>query len=177
MNDKNGVEEMHSESESNENEMSTEASDMDNESSDGSTSDSESSDLESTDDSELPWYWQTLVDEATERHEQERRIIVEKLVSDGETETFANQTAHEKLLPVLRKELRKILTEKLEWMHAMKKDCYFKKIIKTRRELLDSGDYDWNEATKLAIHQRKFLLDDLIQSQDEEESDESESIE
>jgi len=149
--------------------MSTENSDVDCETTSDESSDSDAE----SDDGEVPWYWQTLVDEAADRHEDERNHMVERLVSDGETEIKANQEADEKLLPVLRKELRKLSKEKLEWMHAMKNDFYFKKIMKTRRELLDSGGYDWNEATQLAIHQRKFLLDDLIPSQDDEEWDES----
>lgn len=149
--------------------MSTENSGTDCETCDDSNSDFDSE----SDDYELPWYWQTVVDEANDRHEEERKAMIEKLVSEGEAELTANQIACEKLIPVLKKELRKILSEKLEWMHAIKKDYYFKKILNTRRELLDSGDYDWNEATKLAIRQRKFLLDHLIPSQNDEESDES----
>ena len=100
---------------------------------------------------------------------KKKNQMVQKLVFDGETEEDAKLKADEKMLPILRKELRNILTEKLEWMHAMKRDLYFQKIMKTRKELLDTGDYEWLEATKLAIHQGKFLLDDLIPSQHLEE--------
>lgn len=171
MKDNDSIAEDNSDSESID-DMSSENSELDCETSDASSSESDAE----SDDSPIPWYWQILVDEAIERHEEEKEIMVKHLVSNGEIN--ANRTVYEKMLPVLRKELRKILTEKLEWLHSIKKDYYFKKILKTRRELLDSGDYDLNEATKLAIHQRKFLLDDLIPSQDdEEESDKSDSME
>jgi hypothetical protein len=137
------------------------------EESDSNVESEHNSDDSEVDDSdhEQPWYWQIIIDEADERHEEERKEIVENLTANGETETDAKQAAYEKILPRLRKELRKILTEKLEWMQAMKQDSYFKKIMKTRKELLDTGDYDWLEATKLALHQRKFLLNDLIPSE------------
>ena len=137
------------------------------EESDSNVESEHNSDDSEVDDSdhEQPWYWQIIIDEAAERHEEERKEIVENLTANGKTETDAKQAAYEKILPRLRKELRKILTEKLEWLQAIKQDSYFKKIMKTRKELLDTGDYDWLEATKLALHQRKFLLDELIPSE------------
>ena len=52
--------------------------------------------------------------------------------------------------------------EKLEWMHELKKDRYYRKIMKTRNDLIDTGDYDRREATEAAIHNRKFLLNRLF---------------
>ena len=136
---------------------------------DSSSESEQDSDAES-DDSEPSWYWQSLIDEAVVRHEEEKTEIVEKLLYDGATQEYAKRVAYNKMLPILRKELRSVLAEKLEWMHALKRDFYFQKVMKTRKELLDSGDYEWLEATKLAIHQRKFLLNDLISPQYLEES-------
>lgn len=156
------------------------SADDDNSESD-SSSESEPDTESESDDSEHPWYWQSLIDEAIAEHEEERREIVEKLQSDGATEENAKQIAYNRMLPIVRKELRNILTEKLEWLHAMKRDFYFQKIMKTRNELLDTGDYEWLEATKLAIHQRKFLLNDLIIPQyledNSKESNETDSME
>ena len=149
----------------------------DAEESDSSVESEHDSDDEEDDDFEQPWYWQIIIDEAVERHEDKRKEIVENLTANGETETNAEQVAYKKILPRLRRELRKILTEKLEWMQAMKKDSYFKKIMKTRKELLDTGDYDWLEATKLALHQRKFLLDDLIPSEYVDNNNEENTME
>ena len=133
--------------------------DNDSESDDSSVESENGSDAETD---ELSWCWQVVVNEAVERHEEERRELIEKLASDGATEAGARQTANEKILPIVRKELRNILAEKMEWIHEIKKDSYFQKIMNTRKDLLDTGDYGWLEATKLAIHQRKFLLNDLV---------------
>jgi len=34
--------------------------------------------------------------------------------------------------------------------------------MNTRKELFENGYYGWLEATKLAVSQRKYFLDDLI---------------
>ena len=52
--------------------------------------------------------------------------------------------------------------ENLEWMHELKKDPYYRKVMKTRNDLIDTGDYDSREATEAAIHNRKFLLNRLF---------------
>ena len=67
------------------------------------------------------------------------------------------------LLPVYRKEPRKVLSENLQWMRAMEKDSTFKKVMETQKELKDSEGFDWLESTELAIDKRKFLLNRLYQ--------------
>ena len=62
------------------------------------------------------------------------------------------------LLPVYRKEPRKVLSENLQWMRAMKKYPTFKKVM-------DSEAFDWLESTELAIDRRKFLLNRLCEKQ------------
>jgi len=124
--------------------------------------DSDEEEDEYIDNPELSWCWKVVVDEAANRHEDERQEILEKLISNGKTEEDARQIANKKVLPAVRKELRKILIEKLGWMHLMRKDPFFKKIMKTRDELLDTGHYDWSEALKLTINHRKYLLNDLV---------------
>ena len=47
-------------------------------------------------------------------------------------------------------------------MHELKKDPYYRKVMKTRNDLIDTGDYDSREATEAAIHNRKFLLNRLF---------------
>ena len=48
--------------------------------------------------------------------------------------------------------------------------------MKTKRDLADIDDYDWKEATQVAIKQRKFLLNDLIRPIKEHEQKENEEI-
>ena len=78
---------------------------------------------------------------------------------------MAHIKAVDALLPVYRKELRKVLLEYLQWMHAMKKDSTFRKVMETRQDLKDTEGYDWSESTELAIDKRKFLLNRLIVKQ------------
>lgn len=123
---------------------------------------SSESEYDSDEEADLSWCWQVLVDEAADQHETERLKIIEHLVSEGETEASAVQIANAKILPAVKKEIRKILVEKFEWMHLMKRDPNFQKIMKTKKELLETGDYDWLEAIKLAVHNRKYLLNELL---------------
>ena len=51
-------------------------------------------------------------------------------------------------------------------MHEIKKDPYYRKIKKTRQDLMDIDGYDWMEATEAAIHRRKFLLNILFSEQE-----------
>ena len=60
------------------------------------------------------------------------------------------------LVPVHRKELRKVFLENLQWMRVMKKDPTFKKVMETQKELKDSEGFDWLESTELAIDKRIY---------------------
>ena len=77
----------------------------------------------------------------------------------------ARVKAENALLPVYRKELRKVVLENLQWMRAMKKDPTFKKVMETQKELKDTEGFDWLESTELAIDKRKFLLNRLYEKQ------------
>ena len=78
---------------------------------------------------------------------------------------MARIKAENALLPVCRKELRIVFLEYLKWMHAMKKDSTFRKVMQTRQDLKDSEGYDWLESTELAVDKRKFLLNRLFVKQ------------
>ena len=54
----------------------------------------------------------------------------------------------------------------MKWMHQMKKDPDYKKVVDTRKSLIDMEGYSWEEATESAIHQRKFLLNKLFSKQE-----------
>ena len=78
---------------------------------------------------------------------------------------MARVKAENAILPVYRKELRKIHLENLQWMRAIKKDSIFKKAMQTQKELKESEGFDWLEATELAIDTRKFILNGLYEKQ------------
>ena len=99
-----------------------------------------------------------IFDEAEKRHETQLNALINEYEGDGDSENVARVKAENALLPVYRKELRKVLLENLQWMRAMKKDPTFKKVIETQKELKDTEGFDWLEWTELAIDKRKFLL-------------------
>jgi len=50
---------------------------------------------------------------------------------NGDSSEVARIKADNALLTVYRKELRKVFLEYLQWMHAMKKDSTFQKVMQT----------------------------------------------
>ena len=109
--------------------------------------------------------WSRILDEAEKRHETQLNELINEYEGDGDSENVARVKAENALLPVYRKELRKVLLENLQWMRAMKKDPTFKKVMETQKELKDTEGFDWLESTELAIDKRKFLLNRLYQQQ------------
>ena len=109
--------------------------------------------------------WSRIFDEADKRHETQLNALISEYEGNGDSENVARVKAENALLPVYRKELRKVLLENLQWMRAMKKDPTFKKVIETQKELKDTEGFDWLESTELAIDKRKFLLNRLYQKQ------------
>ena len=109
--------------------------------------------------------WLRILDEAEKRHETQLNALINEYEGNGDSENVARVKAESALLPVYRKELRKVLLENLQWMRAMKKDPTFKKVMETQKELKDTEGFDWLESTELAIDKRKFLLNRLYQQQ------------
>ena len=109
--------------------------------------------------------WLRILDEAEKRHETQLNALINEYEGDGDSENVARVKAENALLPVYRKELRKVLLENLQWMRAMKKDPTFKKVMETQKELKDTEGFDWLESTELAIDKRKVLLNQLYEKQ------------
>jgi len=91
--------------------------------------------------------------------------LVDEYERNGESENEAHLKAQNALLPLYRKELRKVLLEYLQWMQAMKKDYTFQKVMETQKDLEDTDGFDWLESTELAIDKREFLLNRLFVKQ------------
>ena len=106
--------------------------------------------------------WDRIQNKAIERHEQEHGNLVQSFIQNGDSEEVAEIKANNALVPTYRKELREVLFEELRWMHVLKRDPTYKKIVASRQNLIDAEDYSWEEATESAIHQRKFLLNKLF---------------
>ena len=109
--------------------------------------------------------WLRILDEAEKRHKTQLNALINEYEGNGDSENVTLVKAENALLPVYRKELRKVLLENLQWMCALKKDPIFTKVIKTQKELKDTEGFDWLESTELAIDKRKFLLSRLYQKQ------------
>ena len=89
--------------------------------------------------------------------------MINQYEENGDSENVARIKTENALLPVYRKELRKVLLENLQWMRAMEKDPTFKKVMETQKERKDSEGYDWLESTELANDKRTFLLNRLYE--------------
>ncbi|KAL9985731.1 hypothetical protein ACROYT_G008171 [Oculina patagonica] len=109
--------------------------------------------------------WSRIQDEVTSRHEGQLEALINEYEQHGDSPEVARVKAENALLPVYRKELRKVLLEYLQWLHVMKKDSTFRKVMETKNELKDTEGYDWLESTELAIDRRKFLLNRLFVKQ------------
>jgi len=106
--------------------------------------------------------WSRISDEAQERHEVQPNALVNEYERKGDSETVADLKVQNALLPLYRKELRKVLLEYLQCMLAIKKDYTFQKVMETQKDLKDTYGFDWLESTELAIDKRKFLLSRLF---------------
>ena len=101
--------------------------------------------------------WSRILDETNQRHEAQLNALI--------NENVERVKAKNVLVPVYRKELRKVLLEYLQWMRAIKEDSNFRKVIETKREFKDTEGFDWLESRKLAIDKHKFLLNRLLVTQ------------
>ena len=86
-----------------------------------------------------------IFDEAEKRHETQLNALINEYEGNGDSENVACINAENALVPVYRKELRKVLLENLQWIRAMKKKPTFKKLIETQKELKDTERFDWLE--------------------------------
>ena len=86
--------------------------------------------------------WSRIFDETEKRHETQLNALISEYEGNGDSENVARVKAENALLPVYRKELRKVLLENLQWMRAMKKDPTFKKVMETQKELKYTEGFD-----------------------------------
>ncbi|KAL9960921.1 hypothetical protein ACROYT_G034429 [Oculina patagonica] len=112
-------------------------------------------------------------DESDDESSQESEQSSQDSQSSEEIDSSQEEEEHidpwsriqDEVTSLYRKELRKVLLDYLQWMHAMKKDSTFRKVMETKYELKDTEGYDWLESTELAIDKRKFLLNRLFVKQ------------
>ena len=117
--------------------------------------------------------WDRIHDEVVRRHEDRLNALINGYEHNADSSEVASVKADNAMLPVYKKELRKVLLEYLQWMHAMTKDSTFRKVMETQKELKDTEEFDWLESTELAIDKRKFLLNRIFVKQQVSEQDEN----
>ena len=89
--------------------------------------------------------WLRILDEAEKRHETQLNALINEYEGDGDSENVARVKAENALLPVYRKELRKVPLENLQWMRAMKRIPPSKKLWKPKKRLKIQKDLSgWN---------------------------------
>ena len=132
----------------------------------GSLSNDSESTYDSHEEDQEENVWERLQEEAINRHQEEWQALMEKYKHSGDSVEVAEAKASNALVPTYRKELREVFFEHLKWMHYMKKDPSYKKVMETRKNLMNSEDYSWDEATESAINQRKFLLNKMFSKQE-----------
>ena len=71
--------------------------------------------------------WSRILDDAEKHHETQLNALMNQYEESGDSENVARIKTENALLPVYRKELRKVLIEFLQWILPMKKDSTFRK--------------------------------------------------
>ena len=119
-------------------------------SSHGSETDDEDDDDDDDDDDEY-------------KKENNNSVFDRFMVSFGDDDTLAER----------RKIFRNEFADLLVYMAALKKHPIYKKVMISAREFQDSGhDFSRVESLRLAVKQRKFLLDELVEEEHmDDESD------
>ena len=82
--------------------------------------------------------WSRIQNEVCNRREAQLEALINEYEQNGDSPEVARIKAENALLPVYRKELRKVFLEFLQWMHAMKKDPTFRKVMETCQDLKDT---------------------------------------
>ena len=108
--------------------------------------------------------WEELILDAASTLRSRYEELRESFENDGMSELDAKKHAFSEILPELEKALRNIYIDRLHWMWDMKKDPTHKKIMETRKRLLEDDDFDEDEALTAAVKKRKFLLKRLLEN-------------
>ena len=141
-------------------------------------SDSES---DSDDGDEEAHPWEELILDAASTLRSRYEELTESSQNDGMSELDAKKQAFSEILPELQKALRNVYIDRLHWMWDMKKDPIHKKIMETRKRLIEDDGFDEDEALTVAVKKRKFLLTRMLEDRqnfkeyDETSDDETDS--
>ena len=111
--------------------------------------------------------WDKLREEAVNDLNAAWEEQVEQYITQGLQKDDAELQASSLLLPAYRKRLRIFYLQYLKWFHALKTDPVHKKAMTTLRRFMDDDGMDFAEAAEAAISKRKYLLNRLIEYEDD----------
>ena len=111
--------------------------------------------------------WDKLREEAVNDLNTVWEEQVEQYITQGLQKNDAELQASSLLLPAYRKRLRIFYLQYLKWYHALKTDPVHKKVMTTLRRFMDDDGMDFAEAAEAAISKRKYLLNRLIEYEDD----------
>jgi predicted RNA-binding protein Jag len=110
--------------------------------------------------------WEEIVQEAFDQcQSQYQNEVNEAMEEDTDiSESEAKKQVFEDMKNPHRNAIMKTFGSKLVWFDVMKKNPIYKAIKKTISHLIDTEDYEDNEALKYAILKRRFLFDKVLES-------------
>ena len=111
--------------------------------------------------------WDKFREEAVNDLNTDWEEQVEQYITQGLQKDDAELQASSLLLPAYRKRLRIFYLQYLKCFHALKTDPVHKKVMTTLRRFMDDDGMDFAEAAEAAISKRKYLLNRLIEDEDD----------
>ena len=101
--------------------------------------------------------------------------IGELVEEEGKSEKEALKRTYNEFVPKIRKSYRQALAKYFMQMQQIQDTELYKKIMQTAQNLMDTEEYNLEEAIPQAIKQRKFMFEQLVKENQDEGSASSES--
>lgn len=123
--------------------------------------------------------WQDIVDETFAECQSQFESEVRELMEDDTeiSEEDARETVFKDMKSTYRKAMMNIFGSKMLWFNTLKKDPIYKAVKKTVSQLIDTEDYQIDEALKYAILKRRFLFDKILSDYEIPQLNEGEDVE
>lgn len=108
--------------------------------------------------------WNEIVEEAFLKCQSEFDSEVNELMEKNSdiSESEAREKTFRKMKSTYREAMMNSFGSKLLWFDAMKQDHIYKSIKRTVKRLIDTDEYDEEEALKYGILKRRFLFDKVL---------------
>jgi hypothetical protein len=108
--------------------------------------------------------WESVIQKAFEKCQEQFEDKVENLLRESNRdETEVKKRVYEDMKSVYRKAVNSVFTNRMMWINAIQNDPLYKAIKKTAHQLMELDDYGREEAWKYAVSKRKYIFDDLLE--------------